>query len=556
MNKTILIGLDGVNFELIRAWLEINRLPNLGRLIKEGILSDLKSIIPVHTPSAWTSIMTGKDIDQHGIYDFFEMDTHAYQPRFNTSSDVHVPYLWELAEQHGLKSIVINIPITHPPRPFNGILIPGTMAPENPPCHPNGILDEIRGAIGAYQVYWPNEVDDSASFTDKIDGFLKLINMRWDAARYLSQNYPWDLLIIQFQRTDSAFHILNKELSHKTTNQVLRLFIAIDEILGEILNLYPDATLFIVSDHGMGHTKWMFAVNSWLKTKGYLQTKVDKNWQQFEIDDEFSRLANPTRQSDPKSVDKILGILAELGLTKTRIEHWLRIIKLDKFVIRYLPYRWLKTSGGAENIDWQNSKAFCYQPSGGGIWINLKGRQLKGIVEPGKDYDSICDQLVQELSTLTDPNGYHVFEMVTRREEIYAGPQALHIPDIIWRVRFDDYKIEKRIRGSFFIANENYYAHKTNGLFLVNGPMIDKNKSISTTPSILDVAPTILCAMGLPPDPSMNGTPLINIFDDNYLDSIPSPSDYDLNSYQVVPESDQIDRVKLENHLKALGYLD
>jgi predicted AlkP superfamily phosphohydrolase/phosphomutase len=563
-NKVIVIGLDGVSFDILRPWLNQGRLPNLQHLMDTGVSTPMTSVPPVHTASAWTSLMTGRRIDQHGVFDFFEMAEDEYRPRFLSSADVKAPYLWEIASQQGLRSIVINIPLTHPARAFDGILIPGSMAPPHPPCYPRGVLEEVSSAIGGYQIYWPNEVDDSARFEEKLQGFLKLSGMRRDAAIYLAQKYDWDLLIVQFQRTDSIFHILNKETSGAGSSQsmkaVERLFKTIDDYIGDIISLDQEATIFLVSDHGMGATDWLFAINSWLKSEGYLKTRVDESWEAFEIDAEFSRLADPADTSDRSPVEAILKGLAYLGLTKQRVEKLVRFLRLERMVLKLVPYELLKTQAGSESIDWNNSKAFCHYSSGGGVRINLKGREPRGSVFPGAEYESLCDEIVTRLSHLNDPQGQPLFEWVAKRAEFYKGPYFDKIPDIVYLPRGDNYKIEKRIRGNIFIPIKSYYAHKRDGLFLARGGFVRADGwSPRATPSILDFAKTVLCTLGLPVDLGMSGE-VLDIFEASFLNTIPEPIRYtieDVVNFDVrTAEANDSERKMMEDHLRALGYLD
>ena len=564
-NKVIIIGLDGVSLDSIEPWLKGDELPNIQNLLQEGLSSEFRSILPIHTASAWTSMLTGRPIDEHGVFDFFELSQHAYQPRFMTALDVNVPYLWELASQQDLKSIVINVPLTHPPRPFNGILIPGLMAPSEPPCYPIGILEEVRSAIGGYQVYWPNEVDDSASFENKVAGFLELSRMRRDAVLYLANKYPWDMLVVQFQRTDSVFHILNKEMGgnnkSKSLNLMGELFSTIDSYIGEIIALDPEATVFVVSDHGMGHTDWMFAVNLWLKQHGYLNTRIDQEWADFEIDTEFARLSDPKSLSNGTGIfEWMLSYLANHGLTKQKIERIVRRYGLEKLILKVVPYKMLKTQAGSESIDWEKSLAFCYYSSGGGILINQQGRQPNGIVEAGEEYEQLCDQLVSSLKQLRDPNGQPAFELVAKRGDLYSGSQIEHIPDIVFLPRDDQYKIEKRIRGNVFVPLKNYYSHKRDGLIIAKGPFFNQKAAFSSfEPTILDLVPNVLCALGQPLDKSMQGRILDN-FRDEYLTNLPEPVDYNNEVYRAPGQNESIlstdDQDVLGDHLRALGYLD
>jgi predicted AlkP superfamily phosphohydrolase/phosphomutase len=70
-------------------------------------------------------------------------------------------------------------------------------------------------------------------------------------------------------------------------------------------------------------------------------------------------------------------------------------------------------------VDWSKTKA--YSMGLGKIYINLKGREPQGIVEP-EDYEAVLDEIIEELEAYTDPStGDRVVKKVYKREEIFSG---------------------------------------------------------------------------------------------------------------------------------------
>lgn len=561
-DRVILIGLDGACFDMIGKWLDAGRLKALQKLTDSGVHTPMRSIIPPYTSGAWTTIMTGRDVDEHSVFDFIELQKNTYSPRFITSRDVRVPYIWEMIGQQARRSIVINVPLTHPPRKVEGVHIPGFMAPENPECYPPHILEELRSGMGGYSPYWANESVESTSFDEKLYGYLRLAEMRRDAARYLSQHYDWDLLIVVFHRIDSIFHVLNKEGISDGESRVLELYELVDRCIADIIEPYPDSTVFVVSDHGIGLTNWTFSINTWLRSKGYLQTKFDSNPDPFEIDEQLFQLHDVKREGESLSaIERVLAVLARVGLSKQRFDNILLKMGLDELIRKIIPYSLLKTQAGSQKIDWERSLAFCYQPSGYGIWLNVSEREPFGIVRPGVEYEELRDSLVNQLTCLRDPDGEPVFDLVARREELFKGDQIEHIPDIVLRPRACDYRLEKRLRGKAFIRNHHHYSHKMDGLFIARGTNIRSgSQGFASTPTILDFAPTLLYALGLPVDESMRGRVLLEVFDDRFVKECPVRYTTYENLHKVAAidttEGISDDEDTLKERLQALGYLD
>ena len=121
--RVAIIGLDGASLELIQGWVKDGHLPNLKRLMDEGACGHLRSTIPPFTPTAWTSAVTGKNPGKHGIFGFTSKGEFGGKLHFNSSLDRRADPIWVLLERHGMKSIVLKVPMTYPPDRFNGIMI-------------------------------------------------------------------------------------------------------------------------------------------------------------------------------------------------------------------------------------------------------------------------------------------------------------------------------------------------------------------------------------------------------------------------------------------------
>ena len=111
----LLIGLDGATFDIVDPLITAGDMPALGSLVASGVRATLRSTVPALTPPAWTSLVTGRGPGAHGIFDFFRKDDEASPLfRFLTSQDVACPTMWSLASDQGLRSTVLNFPLTFP----------------------------------------------------------------------------------------------------------------------------------------------------------------------------------------------------------------------------------------------------------------------------------------------------------------------------------------------------------------------------------------------------------------------------------------------------------
>jgi predicted AlkP superfamily phosphohydrolase/phosphomutase len=173
--------------------------------------------------------------------------------------------------------------------------------------------------------------------------------------------------------------------------------------------------------------------------------------------------------------------------------------------------RW-KTAG----IAWQHTRAFLIENANEGyIRINLKGREPQGTVEPGKEYQDLCEEFYQTVKSATNPaNGKRAAHTVYKTDDLYDGPCRSHLPDIIinWN---DDAKLTTELLTEKYgvvrsaqpgYALTPYYTgnHRPTAFAVVMGPKIPEGKILDGT-SILDLAPTILTRFDITPPDYMRG---------------------------------------------------
>ncbi len=145
MKKMAIIGLDCVPDSLVFDALA-TELPTLGSLMDHGVWGTLLSTDPPITIPAWTTITTGRDPGELGLYGF--RNRLAYdQYGLTVVNDTHVavPRLWDYIEHQGGASILLAIPQTYPPRAHNGVTVAGFPTPafETPYCYPTEVSDEV-----------------------------------------------------------------------------------------------------------------------------------------------------------------------------------------------------------------------------------------------------------------------------------------------------------------------------------------------------------------------------------------------------------------------------
>ena len=137
--RVIILGLDGVDYQLASRMMAEGRLPGLSRLAKMGGFAPLGTAIPAQSPVAWSDFITGHDAGVHGIFDFIHRDPKTMEPYLSTSRTEppkHVLHIgdwqfplsggkvdllrhgrafWEILGEHGVPTTVLRIPANFPP---------------------------------------------------------------------------------------------------------------------------------------------------------------------------------------------------------------------------------------------------------------------------------------------------------------------------------------------------------------------------------------------------------------------------------------------------------
>jgi predicted AlkP superfamily phosphohydrolase/phosphomutase len=524
--KTLLIGWDAADAELIELWCAEGFLPNIARMKSQGIWGRMETTASTVHVSAWPSIFTGTTPDKHGLYHAYVTvpgKQGAVRPRPDRSP---FPFLWKLLNDHGKRCVIMDAFLTCPLTNFNGSQIVDwgswshfwetTIAPDS-------LKQELAKRFGAYPVEDHSKVgmvppSDFQSFHRRL---LTGVAKKTEAVKWLMERDDWDLFLVVFAESHPSGHYFwqfhdPSYLSHPpegagALRHALReIYMALDRALGEILqNIDNTTTVFLISGDGMGPN---FSGSHIL---GDLLTRMQLfNSSSMGINNRSGeKPAGSRKPSQPQTdflwaVRNMIPESLRIAVTKT---------VLSRSIQEKLSLRW-KAAG----ISWNQTRAFLIENSNEGyIRINLKGREPQGCVEPGKEYADLCEEIYQTVKTMTNPaNGALAARAVYKTDDIYQGPCRSHLPDLIinWN---DDAKITTELlTAKYGVARSKepgwavppYYTgnHRPNAFMLSLGPGIPQ-AAICEGTSILDLAPTILNQFGIDPPDYMDGRVLTEL---------------------------------------------
>ena len=161
-----------------------------------------------------------------------------------------------------------------------------------------------------------------------------------------------------------------------------------------------------------------------------------------------------------------------------------------------------------KDVDW--SQTVAYGLGLNGLYLNLKGRERDGIVEPGEEQDALLTDLATRLEAFTDFNGQRVIRNVYRADKIYSGEATALAPDLIVGYRRGYRASWATSRGDLTDAvllpnDKPWSADHCADALEVPGLLVSNRGIRAKGPKLIDIAPSILGVFGLNVPPSMTG---------------------------------------------------
>jgi len=452
--KILVIGLDSVPSDLLFNKLGKD-LPNIKKMMDNGIFTTLESCHPPITVPAWMVMMSSKSPGKLGVYGFRHRKGYSYTDGWLTNSlTIKEPRVWDIMAKENKKVCLVGVPPTYPPIQVNGKLVSCFITPKGKKdfTFPTELSSEIQKLVGEY-------VFDVKFRTDNRDEIIKslyeMTEKRFDVIKHMLVKEDWDYFMFVEIGVDRLHHMFWKyydkehpryEPNNKYEKVIPEYYKFVDEKIGELLSIIDDNTyVLVVSDHGTASMKGAFCINEWLIKEGYL---VLKNY--------------------PTSV--------------TEIE------KCD--------------------IDWEKTTAWGWGGYYARLFLNVKGRESQGKI-PLNELEKVRDELKAKILAIAGPNSEKLDNRVFYPDELYEEARGAK-PDMM--VYFDNlyWRSAGTIGHNALYLSENDTGpddsvHWMDGVFLLYNKAKSKCKRTLERLSIYDVAPIILDTMGIPVPDDMEG---------------------------------------------------
>ena len=625
VKRLVILGLDGLDPNLVERWMAEGRLPKLEALARDGSFSRLRTTYPSISPVAWASFMTGVDPARHNVFDFLNRDLRTYKPTLS-SSEVHAAprtlrvgswvlplskpvvrgmrkskAFWTILGEHGIASNVLRVPLTFPPEKFAGALLSAMCIPD------------LRGTQSTFTYYTtdPAKAGTAGAAPDTTGGERHLVELR-DGAIEATLLGPENSLRSGGEPLEIPFRL---EVDRERKSCVLRIgrrrwklglreyspWIRLDFKAGlgvrvrgiarfYVTHIEPEVGLYVTPiniDPGspalpisfpgyysiylskligefatLGFAEDFSALNEGVIDEGaFLEQALDCHEEREKM---FFNALRKSREGVVACVfdgtDRLQHMFfryldddhpANRGRDTTRYKHTIREMyeRVDDMVGRvrqelgpddqlvvlsdhgFRSFRrgvnlntWLHQNGmlvlreGSEpgewfeNVDWSRTQAYAFGLAG--IYINQKGREAQGCVEPGAETEAVKRRLIDALSGLRDETGEVAILRIIDNCVVHpSGPYRDNGPDLIvgynegYRASWEG--AVGRLTDALFIDNDRPWSgdHCIDPE-LVPGVLFSDRAIRADDPGIVDLAPTILTLFGVSVPDHMTGVAL------------------------------------------------
>ncbi len=482
--KVLFVGFDSAEPTLLDKWSEDGKLPILQRMREQGVWGMAKTPPGFGNGVMWPSMFTGVNAGRHGRFFFRQLKPGDYRTSpFVEDTDFGFEPIWAQLSRAGKRCAVIDM-VRAPLTPgINGVQVVDWITHDRtgvarsaPPELINRVMSEygddaLGGASDAAHRKGPDYIKLCKDIVGRVETKTRM------SLEYLAQE-DWDLFMTVYADPhdighqcwhihDESYNEHDPALRAEIGDPVYEVYEAIDRSIGELIEAAgPDTTVFVFSGPGMGPG---YTANPWL-------------------DQILRRIEFGHQKTDTTYVDTLKNIYRKVvpPIVRTHIKSFAE-----------------RADESMSEAERANRKYFSvpHNENSGAIRINLKGREREGKVEPGEEYDSVCDEVISNLMAIKNlETGEPLVERVVKIRDEFHGPLMDNLPDLlaIWHRPKPINKIgsEKIGEIDFDYPGTRTGDHTPIAIYFALGPNVQPGHRTDTT-DVLDVAPTIAAALGV-----------------------------------------------------------
>lgn len=534
--KMLMIGLDAALPDLIKKFSAEGAIPNITSLIERGATSRVTTVFPPLTAAAWSAIVTGAGPGTAGVPSLMVKLPGEELDEWHTSFDrrmVLAETLWESAARDGMKSVLVNWPVTWPKGGYENTT--QIAAALNPPFRYfyMPIWDVAGSGFYSTEQHYCNQIPGRAvrikpepaePWTGAPSMKLPALEFEIDVPPVYAKGHRYVVLVygtgseydrVRISKTrawnDAVADLAVSEISDWQTEMFVDHNDAkrTGRFRFQLIKLSKDATvcklytwaintaesytipeeLTVDLEKAVGpylevDDPWAY-LDEWVEMDHYVeQCRIHSDWfgnaTKYALETQewdlaftwvgtvdhmqhvlYAGIVPESMLYDPdkydfcmdhiriayQQVDENIGkILSAVDLDETMVvlvsDHGFTHNDWNPYLKHFLVKAGLlhydfDAETGQFSVDWSRSKCHPLEPSHAHIFINVKGRDPHGIVEP-EDYESVQEEIKRALYGIKDPQtGESAMAAVLTKQEattvgIYEGPGWDRIGDILF----------------------------------------------------------------------------------------------------------------------------
>jgi predicted AlkP superfamily phosphohydrolase/phosphomutase len=355
---------------------------------------------------------------------------------------------------------------------------------------------------------------------------MEITEARIRANEHLLDTTDWRFASVVFVATDRVQHCLAKYVSpdhpdfetlakEPLAEKIRDVYRLLDEGLGRLLERSRDDDLVLfMSDHGFQSCTRAVHMDRLLEHLGFLRFAAASRTV-------FGPMQWGKMRAVARKVYDLLGLHGRVSLP--------------------------------QSVSWQKTVAYTsVRSTGEGVSINLAGREPEGTVDPG-DFEPTRDKVLDALASFLDPGtGKNPVARALRREEVFGGRYAETAPDIILEPspHYSLSHARSHVEDADWLSGD----HRMDGVIAAAGPRV-RADAFDEPAFLVDVAPTILAALGVPASVKHDGQVLRAVVgDEASVGAAGTSSEPGQGSEQEGLDADEA--LEVEEHLRGLGYLE
>ncbi len=479
-SKLLFIGLDSADPGLLSAWIEAGDLPVLGRMVKAGLWCDVPNLPGFGNGAYWPSMYTGTNPARHGRYKYKQLRANSYEMYlFSEDRDLSRAPVWDLLsrrEKHVAVIDMVSAPLT---TGLSGLQIDEwathvhSRAPRSWP--PEAITAVIER-------YGEDPFRGRSNFRDtSLKGYKRILTSCLDRIEIKTRmsceclaNDHWDLFLTMFADPHDIGHTLwhlhdanhpehDPRVAQEIGDPLKAVYVALDGAVGRLAEAAgADATVLVMGGPGMEPN---FTATDMLD-------EVLKRWENGPAPEPLAALRTIRRRVIPARVRRRVRRLAD--------RHGIHLSDRAR----------------------RRCFALTHNSNSGAIRINLKGREPRGLIEQGAQFEQLCSELEADLLRLVNADtGEPVVERVVRVADLCDGERLEELPDllVLWaRSGPSDAVTSPRtgeVRRRKLLRRTG--DHTTEGFLIARGRGIAPARLDRPVP-VTAVAPTVAAILGVP----------------------------------------------------------